>query len=152
MQMKKSIIVVAVTALLLTVQSVLALSRTIGRDIEFPKDYDPAKQKAILAVVRDEHFKFVDGIVRYWPPDWSTRLSFAGDAKSLSDFMTALRGITGVGFRLIRYKGRDDEQRRDSTWQLDFSKAHPDMLTVYVNILSKELDLQALKLPDWEAK
>lgn len=53
MQMKKRIIVVAVTALLLTVQSVLALSRKIGRDIEFPKDYNPARQKAILAVVRD---------------------------------------------------------------------------------------------------
>lgn len=59
--------------------------------------------------------------------------------------MTALRGIKGVGFRLVLYKGRDDEQRRDSTWQLDFSKAHPDMLTVYVNILSKELDLSLLQ-------
>jgi len=151
MQMKTRFIVV-IAALVLAIQTALALSIEIGRDIEFPKDYSPAKQKATLAVVRDERFKFVSGLVSYWPPDWSTRLSFAGNAKSLSDFLRALRGIDGVGFRLILYKGRDDEQRRDSAWQLDFSKAHPDLLTVYVNILSKELDLAALQLPHWEPK
>jgi hypothetical protein len=151
MQMKTRFIV-TIAALAFAIQTAFALSRDIGRDIEFPKDYEPAKQKAILAVVRDQRFKFVSGLVSYWPPDWSTRLSFAGDAKSLSDFLVALRGIDGVGFRLVLYKGRDDEQRRDSTWQLDFSKAHPDLLTIHVNILSKELDLAALQLPEWKGK
>jgi hypothetical protein len=144
--------IITLAAFLFAIQTTFALSREIDRDIEFPKEYSPAKQKAMLAVVRDEHFKFVGGLVSYWPPDWSTRLSFAGDAKSLSEFLRAIRGIDGVGFRLILYKGRDDEQRRDSAWQLDFSKAHPDLLTVYVNILSKELDLAALQLPEWPAK
>ena len=127
------------------------LSREIGRDIEFPKDFDQQKARAILEVVRDKKFDFRDGYVSYWPPDWGTRLSFVGDTTSLTEFLVALRGVQGMGLRLVLYDGRDDEGRRDSAWQLYFSHAHPDQLTVYVNLKAKSLDLSKLKLPDWPA-
>ena len=57
-----------------------ALSTTIGRDIDFPKDFDAQKAKAIRMVIQDERFKFLNGIVSQWPPNISTRLSFDGDA------------------------------------------------------------------------
>src|SRR5262245_11082158 len=128
-------------ALLCSAPMLFALSRSIGRDIEFPKGYDPQKAKAILQVVHDERFTFRDGIVSYWPPDWSTRLSFTGDIQSLNDFFEALRHVSDVGLHVVLYHGRDDELRRDSAWQLDFSHAKPDQLTVYVNLNAKTLDL-----------
>lgn len=126
-----------------------ALSREIGRDIEFPKGYDPSKAQAILKVVEDARFNFVGGIVSYWPPDWSTRLSFEGDAASLNQFILALRQIPAVGFRLVLYAGRNDELRRDSSWQLDFSHAHPDELTLYLSLNSKNVDFGKVQFPAW---
>ena len=125
------------------------LSREIGRNIEFPKDYDPQKAKAIRQVVQDDRFDFAGGIVSYWPPDWSTRLSFKGQTEPLNDFLIALRHVEGIGLRVIFYYGRDDELRRDSPWQLDFSHARPDQLTLYVNLNAKELQLEKIKLPEW---
>jgi hypothetical protein len=129
-----------------------ALSTPIGRDIAFPKDYDPQKAKAIRLVIQHERFKFVSGIVSQWPPNIATRLSFDGDAASLNQFLTALRGIHGMRLRLVLYRGRDDELRRDSPWQLDFSQAHPDELTVYLNLNTKALDFEKMKLPEWPAQ
>jgi len=129
-----------------------ALSRSIGRDIEFPKDYDARKAEAIRNVIRNEEFKFVDGTVSYWPPDWGTRLSFEGDAASLTEFLAELRELRGIGLRLILYHGRDDERRRDSAWQLDFSHARPEQLTVYLNLNSTNIDFYKIQFPEWPAK
>ena len=129
-----------------------ALSRAIDRDIEFPKDYDPQKAEAIRRVIRDERFNFVGGNVSYWPPDWGTRLSYEGDATSLNLFLAELRKLPGISLRLIPYQGRDDERRRDSSWQLDFSHARPDQLTIYLNLKSTKIDFYQLKLPEWPAK
>lgn len=138
-----------IAAFLLQTAAVLALSTPIGRDINFPKDYDPQKAKAIRSVIQDERFKFVEGIVSHWPPDFGTRLSFQGDADSLNEFLAALRGLPGIGLRIILYHGRNDEMRRDSPWQLDFSQARPDQLTVYLNLNAPKLDFEKVKLPDW---
>ena len=143
--------IVMVAVFLLKSVPVFALSTPIGRDISFPKDYDPEKAKAIRKVIQDERFKFVDGIVSHWPPDFGTRLSFEGDAKSLNDFLAALRALPGMGLRVILYRRRDDELRRDSTWQLDFSQARPDQLTVYLNLNAKGLDFEKVNLPEWPA-
>ena len=129
-----------------------ALSRSIGRDIEFPKNYDPQKAEAIRKVIQNEQFKFIAGTVSYWPPDWGTRLSFEGDAASLNGFLTELRSLSGVGLRLILYHGRNDELRQGSTWQLDFSHARADQLTIYLNLNSTNLDFRKLILPEWPAK
>ena len=129
-----------------------ALSRSIGRDIEFPKQYDATKAEAIRKVIRDERFKFVDGTVSYWPPDWGTRLSFEGDATSLNDFFAELRKLDGISLRLVLHRGRNDERRRDSTWQLDFSHARPSQLTIYLNLNSTSIDYHKLTLPEWPAK
>ena len=129
----------------------LALSREIGRDIEFPKNYDARKAEAIRVVVRDERFKFVEGIVSYWPPDWATRLSYEGDAQNFTIFLQELRKIKGIGLRLILYKGRNDEERRDSSWQLDFSHVRPNELTVYLNLNSKNIDFYKVAFPEWPA-
>src|ERR1700741_1920678 len=86
---------------------VLALSTPIGRDINFPKNYDPQKAEAIRSVIRDQRFKFVGGIVSYWEPDFGTRLSFDGDAKSFNDFCGALRELHGLSMRLTLYYGHD---------------------------------------------
>jgi hypothetical protein len=129
----------------------LALSTPIGRDINFPKNYDPKKAAAIRKVIQDERFKFVGGIVSYWEPDFGTRLSFDGDAKSLNEFIAALRELPGIGLRVVLYHGRDDELRRDSPWQLDFSQARPNQLTVYLNLNAPGLDLDKVHLPEWPA-
>lgn len=126
-----------------------ALSRSIGRDIEFPKDYDLQKADAIRKVIRNERFKFIGGNVSYWPPDWGTRLSFEGDAASLTEFLAELRELRGIGLRLILYHGRDDELRRDSTWQLDFSHARPNQVTVYLNLNSTNVDFYKVTFPEW---
>jgi hypothetical protein len=129
--------------------AVFALSTRIGRDINFPKDFDPAKAKAIRRVIQDEQFKFVDGIVSHWEPDFGTRLSFEGDTASLNDFLNRLRQLPGMGLRIILYRGRNDELRRDSAWQLDFSQARPDQVAVYLNLNATTLDFEKVKLPDW---
>ena len=129
-----------------------ALSRSIDRDIEFPKGYDAMKAEAIRKVIRDERFEFVGGHVSYWPPDWGTRLSYEGDAASLNLFLAELCKLSGISLRLILYQGRDDEGRRDSSWQLDFSHARPDQLTIYLNLKSAKIDFYKLKLPEWPAK
>lgn len=139
--------IIGTLALPLTVS---ALSRSIHRDIEFPKEYDATKASAIRAVIQDEQFKFAGGTVSYWPPDWGTRLSFEGDADSLNLFMTKVRSINGIGLQVILYKGRDDEGRRDSDWQLDFSHARPDQLTIYLNLNARNLDLSKIRLPIWK--
>jgi hypothetical protein len=144
------------TAILLLAVSCLAfnahaLSREIGRDIEFPKGYDPAKAEAIRKVIKAERFKFVGGIVSYWPPDWGTRLSFEGDTASLNEFISELRKLKGIGLRLILYKGKNDEQRRDSPWQLDYSHARPEQLAIYLNLNAPDLDFYKVKFPDWPA-
>ena len=114
-----------------------ALSMSIHRDINFPDGYDTNKAAEIRRVIQDEQFKFVAGLVSYWPPDWGTRLSFEGEAESLNTFITRLREIKGIGLRIILYKGRDDERRRHSDWQLDFSHARPKQLTIYLNLNAK---------------
>ena len=125
-----------------------ALSVPIRRDINFPEHYDPQKAKAIRGVIQDERFKFVGGMVSCWPPDFGTRLSFEGDAASLNDFLAALRRVPGISLRLILYHGRNDELRRDSPWQLDFSQARPDQLTLYLNLNAAGLDLDKVKLSE----
>jgi hypothetical protein len=140
---------IVIFATLLHAPWAFALSTPIGRDINFPKDYDPQKAKAIRSVIQDKRFTFVDGIVSYWPPDFGTRLSFDGDADSLNDFLKALRSLPGIGLRIILYQGRDDELRRDSPWQLDFSQAHPDRLTIYLNLNAAKLDFSKVNLPEW---
>ena len=134
---------------LLTAIPAYALSTPIGRDINFPKNYDSQKAEAIRRVIQDERFKFVEGIVSHWPPDFGTRLSFEGDAQSLNCFLAALRQLPGIGLRVILYHGRNDELRRDRAWQLDFSHARPNQLTVYLNLNATGLDFGKVKLPEW---
>jgi hypothetical protein len=147
--MKTKLIAGLVIPALLQNISAFALSVEIGRDINFPKNYEPAKAAAIRKVIQDARFKFVDGIVSYWEPDYGTRLSFEGDAQSLNDFFAALRGLHGIGLRIILYHGRNDELRRDSPWQLDFSQARPNELTVYLNLNATQLEFDKVKLPTW---
>ncbi len=136
-------------AVLIQTMTAFALSMPIGRDINFPKDYDPNKAAAIRKLIQDERFKFVEGTVSYWPPDYGTRLSFDGNVDSLNKFIGAVRQLPRIGLHVIFYHGRNDELRRDSPWQLDFSQAAPDRLTVYINLNASALDLGRLKLPDW---
>lgn len=145
----KHLLLLALTALPL---SALALSRSIERDIEFPKGYNEKKASAIRQIIQDKQFKFVDGLVSYWPPDWATRLSFEGDSASLITFLNRIRELDGISLRAILYEGRSDEQRQDSDWQLDFSHARPNQLTVYINLRAKNLDFAKLVLPEWPPK
>ncbi len=126
-----------------------ALSAPIDRDINFPKDYDPARAEAIRAVIRDQRFQFVGGVVSYWEPDFGTRLSFNGDAASLNDFVVALRKLAGISLRVILYAGRNDELRRDSPWQLDYSQARPNQLTIYLNLHAADFAFDKVTLPEW---
>ena len=141
-------LLVLVAVVLLQSTHAVALSVAIDRDINFPAHFDPAKRLAILQVVQDKSFDFGGGIVSHWPPDWGTRLSYTGDADALVRFMKALHSIHGMEISVFLYRGRDDEGRHDSAWQLDFSQAHSDRLTVYLNLNSKSLDWEKVKLPD----
>ena len=143
---------IAILCAVLLPLAACALSRSIGRDIEFPQNYDLQKAEAIRRVIRDDRFHFVGGTVSYWPPDWGTRLSFDGDATSLNEFFVELRKLKGIGLRLILYRGRNDDLRRDSTWQLDFSHARPDQLTVYLNLNATNIDFYKIMVPEWPAK
>ena len=146
--MKSHKILLAIVCAALAPIGAYALSRAIGRDIEFPKNYDPKRAAAIQHVIQDKRFEFVGGIVSYWPPDWSTRLSFEGNAKSLNQFMDELRKIDGISLRLVRYQGRNDEFRRDSAWQLDFSHTRSNQLTLYLNLKSTNIDFAKLTFPE----
>jgi hypothetical protein len=138
-------------ALIIAPLSSYALSVVIGRDIHFPNHYDPAKAAAMRKVIQNGRFQFTGGVVSYWPPDWGTRLSFEGDAVSLSDFLSELRNIPGIDLRLVLYQGRNDELRRDSSWQLEFSQAHPDRLSLHLNLNSTNVDFYKIRFPDWPA-
>jgi hypothetical protein len=140
-----------IAATLFGTATVFALSTPIGRDINFPKNYDLEKARAIRHVIQDERFHFVEGIVSHWSPDFGTRLSFEGNDGSLNEFFAALRRLPGIGLRVVLYHGRNDELRRDSDWQLDFSQARPNQLTVYVNLNARNMDLGKVKLPEWPA-
>ena len=143
----KRLILLALSAVAFPALSTFALSIPIGRDINFPPGYSPEKAQAIRHVIQDERYKFVDGVVSYWPPDYGTRLSYEGDAKSLKTFISALRKLPGTTVRLIRFQGSNDELRRDSTWQLYFSQAHPSEIAVYLNLNSKAVDWKEAQLP-----
>lgn len=144
----KLIIILCVVGIFLPI-SALALSIKMGRDIQFSKGYDSDKAKAILKVVQNEQYQFVDGVHSCWPPDWGTRLSFEGDAAKLNQFMAELHRIPGTTMRLILYRGRNDDSRQDSSWQLDYSQAHPDRLTLYLNINTDNVDLYKIVFPEW---
>lgn len=128
-----------------------ALSVPIGRDINFPKDFDPERAKAIRSLVQNPRFEFRGGLVSEWAPDFGTRLSFTGDAASLNEFLASLRELRGVEMGMVLYQGRNDEMRRDSPWQLDFSQAHPQRLTVYLNLNATGIDWAKVALPAWPA-
>lgn len=128
-----------------------ALSAPIGRDIEFAKGFDPQKAEVLRKFVQDERFKFLDGLVSYWPPEIATRLSFEGDTASLNEFLAEIRKLPGFALRLVLYEGRSDELRNDSSWQLGYSQARPEEVVVYLNLNSKSIEFQKLQLPRWEA-
>lgn len=136
-----------VAVFILSVVPILAMSIETGRDIKFPQNYDAKRAQAIRKVIQDDRFKFVGGIISLWAPDIDTRLSFEGDARSLNEFFAALKTVNGVDLRVVLYHGRNDELRRDSPWQFDFSEARSDQLTVYVNQTAATLDFKKVKFP-----
>lgn len=64
----------------------------------------------------------------------------------------SLRELRGIALRVLLYRGRNDELRRDSPWQLDFSQARPDQLTVYLNLNALGLEFEKVKLPEWAGR
>jgi hypothetical protein len=50
------------------------------------------------------------------------------------------------------YRGRNDELRRDSAWQLDYSHARPNELTVYINLNSPKVEVDKLTFLKWPAR
>ena len=74
------------------------------------------------------------------------------ETRLLNEFLAALRGIRGMSLRLVLYRGRDDELRRDSPWQLDYSQARPNELAVYLNLNTPALDFGKVKFPEWPAQ
>lgn len=113
--------------------------------INFPKDYDAAKAERIHAVLRQEKFKFLDGLHSFWEPDWGTTIVYGGEMDSLNEFLQELQQLKGVAMEVEFLKTRSG-----GLWELHYGHTKRDTLRVVVNLEAETLDLAKLKLPVWE--
>ncbi len=120
--------------------------------IYFPKGYDTNRAEQILAVLRSDRFKYLDGLTSYWPPAWSTTLVYKGDARDLNGFVAALNKVSGVTVRVTFSPDLAKEAGSAlpaGSWWVIYSHTAPDTITVRVNQAKGALgpDQPALDLP-----
>lgn len=134
-----------ITLLIAVTSTALALSMKLSAPaINFPKDYDVAKAERIHAVLRQEKFKFVDGLHSYWEPNWGTTIVYGGQMDSLNEFLQELQQLKDVSLEVEFLKTRSV-----GLWELHYGHTKRDTLRVVVNLEADTLNLAKLKLPAW---
>jgi hypothetical protein len=137
-------------ATLFLVHCALALSEQLHSPrIFFAKNYDPQKADVIAAVLKDPQFKFRDGLTSYWEPHFATTLAYDGDTKSLNTFLGNLSHIQGLHVLVTFSKDLAKETHsfpQAGSWWVEYRHTAPDTVTVRVNLASKEIDVEQLRL------
>ena len=135
------------------VHSAVALSETLNQPrIFWPKNYDTNKAEQVHAVLRSDKFKYVDGMISYWEPNWSTTLVYDGDAQALSAFMGALKEVKGMKVHLTFSNDLSRETGsalRAGSWWVKYVHTTPGIITVRINLAAESLGREefTLQLP-----
>jgi hypothetical protein len=151
--MKQTIgtITMAAALVLLVGGTAMALSEELRSPrINFVKGYDQQRMDAVQGVLANKNYHYRNGMISYWPPDWSTTLVYEGDTENLNAFMTELRQVKGMHVKLTFSKDLAKETGSAlsaGSWFVKYKQTDPDTITVRVNLAAKEIDLAALELP-----
>ncbi len=153
-RMKKNLVFTLIAlALAMAVPSAFGLSRNLPQpDIFFPKSYNTNRAERVLSVLRSDRFKYLGGLTSYWAPEWSTTLVYAGDAPSLTAFLSALNEVKGITVRLTFSSDLSKETGsalQAGSWWVIYSHTLPDTMTVRINLAAESLgrDKFELRLP-----
>jgi hypothetical protein len=140
----------ALVAVAATTRKARALTEELHHArINFPKDYSPRAADAVHKVLRDDTFKFVNGSISYWPPEWSTTLVYDGNTRLLNAFLDDLRRIQGIRVRVSFSKDLDKEGgtlHRGASWWVKYKQTMPETIVVRVNLAAQAIDPEKLDL------
>jgi hypothetical protein len=140
----------AMAAVAATTRKAHALTEELHHPrINFPKDYSQRTADAVHKVLRDDSFKFVNGSISYWPPEWSTTLVYDGNTRLLNGFLDDLRKIQGMKVRVSFSKDLGKEGgslHRGASWWVKYKQTTPETIVVRVNLAAKEIDAEKLDL------
>lgn len=131
--------------------SAFSLSRAVAGEpsIFFPLSYDQAKADAIQKALRNEKYRFIDGLISYWEPRWSTTLSFGGDTRSLNELLQNLIHLKLVEIKVTFSKNLSQESGTGmsaGSWWVIYEHTHPNRLTIRINLASEDIDPAKLEL------
>ena len=118
--------------------------------IFFPKSFDPQKAALINAALTDKQFKFKEGLTSYWQPKFATTLAYEGDTPALSALLSRLSQIKGLKLAVTFSKDLAKETHGfppSANWWVQYDHTAPDTLTIRVNLASKDIHPEDLKLP-----
>lgn len=140
----------ALLMLALGVGMALALSEQLHEPkIRFPKGYSAQRSQQITDVLKKPEFKFLDGMISYWEPDWSTTLVYGGDTKALNTQLTDLGRIPGLRVKVTLSRDLSKETGsalQAGSWWVKYRHTAPDVLEVRVNLASDQIELKQLEL------
>jgi hypothetical protein len=142
--------VMAAALLFVAGGTAMALSEELRSPrINFAKGYDQKRVDAVQAVLTNKDYHYRDGLISYWPPEWSTTLVYAGETKSLNAFLEELSQNKGMHVRVQFSKDLSKETGSAlsaGSWFVNYRQTEPDAITVRVNLAAKDIDLAALEL------
>ena len=145
--------VLAAVMLAVGIGTALALSEQLHEvKIRFPKGYNANRAQQIIDALKKPEAKFVDGMISYWEPDWSTTLVFTGDNKALEKQLAELARIDGLRVKVTLSRDLSKETGsalQSGSWFVKYRHTAPDVLEVRVNLAAEPIDLKELAL--WQA-
>jgi hypothetical protein len=139
----------AVALLLIAAGTALGLSEELRSPrINFAKGYDARRVDAVQAVLTNKQYHYLDGLISYWPPEWSTTLVYAGDGNSLKAFIEELSQVRGIHVRVQFSKDLSKETGSAlsaGSWFVKYRQTEADTITVRVNLAAKNIDLSEIE-------
>ena len=142
--------ILALLMLALGVGIALALSEQLHEPkIRFPKGYNANRSQQITDVLRKPESKFLDGMISYWEPDWSTTLVYGGDTKALNTQLADLGRIHGLRVKVTLSRDLSKETGsalQAGAWWVKYRHTAPDVLEVRVNLAAEQIELKQLEL------
>ena len=118
-------------------------------DIFFPKGYNTNRAQQVESVLHSNKYKYLDGLVSYWEPEFSTTLVYGGDALALTAFLAALNEIPGIDVRLTFSSDLSKETGsalRAGSWWVRYSHTMPNTLTIRINLAAAALGGEKFEL------